>query len=77
MQDTSVLGVESHKLHLHGDNFIIEQGFDNYDLMNDPAKLNLVDLVERNTIDIPTSGWVVNRFLADNPGLSRLECIFS
>ncbi|CAL9756712.1 unnamed protein product [Musa acuminata subsp. burmannicoides] len=77
MQDTSVLGVESYKLHLHGDNFIIEQGFDNYDPMNDPAKLNLVDLVERNTIDIPTSGWVVNRFLADNPGVSRLECIFS
>ncbi|CAL9756729.1 unnamed protein product [Musa acuminata subsp. burmannicoides] len=36
MQDTSVLGMESHNLHLHGDNFIIEQGFDNYDPMNDP-----------------------------------------
>lgn len=36
MQDTSVLGVESHNLHLHGYNFIIiEQGFDNYDIMNE------------------------------------------
>lgn len=53
------------------------KGFDNYDPVNNPAKFNLVDLVERNTIGIPTSGWVVIRFLADDLGLYRLECLLS
>ncbi|KAJ3683219.1 hypothetical protein LUZ60_013446 [Juncus effusus] len=69
MQDTSILGVESHPLHLHGFNFfVVGQGFGNYNPAKDPARFNLVDPVERNTIGVPPGGWVAIRFLADNPG---------
>lgn len=72
LQDTSILGAESHPLHLHGFNFfIVGEGFGNYDPNNDPAKFNLVDPVERNTVGVPSGGWVAIRFLADNPGAYR------
>ena len=70
LQDTSILGAESHPLHLHGFNFfVVGQGFGNFDPANDPAKFNLVDPVERNTVGVPAGGWVAIRFRADNPGL--------
>lgn len=75
LQDTSILGAESHPLHLHGFNFfVVGQGFGNYDPNNDPTRFNLVDPVERNTVSVPAGGWVAIRFLADNPGayLGRL-----
>ena len=69
MQDTSILGAESHPLHLHGFNFfVVGQGFGNYDPNKDPANFNLVDPMERNTVGVPSGGWVAIRFLADNPG---------
>ncbi|CAD5177322.1 unnamed protein product [Musa acuminata subsp. malaccensis] len=75
MQDTSILGAESHPLHLHGYNFfVVGQGFGNYDPVNDPAKFNLVDPVERNTIGVTAGGWVAIRFLADNPGVWFMHC---
>ncbi|KQK10526.1 laccase-4 [Brachypodium distachyon] len=75
MQDTSVLGIESHPLHLHGFNyFVVGQGFGNYDSAKDPAKFNLVDPVERNTVGVPAGGWVAIRFLADNPGVWFMHC---
>ncbi|KAM7502582.1 hypothetical protein LguiB_001486 [Lonicera macranthoides] len=71
MQDTSILGAESHPLHLHGFNFfIVGQGFGNYDASKDPTKFNLVDPMERNTVGVPSGGWVAIRFLADNPDFS-------
>ncbi|KAK1316120.1 Laccase-17 [Acorus calamus] len=69
MQDTSILGAESHPLHLHGFNFyVVGQGFGNYDSVKDPLKFNLIDPVERNTVNVPAGGWVAIRFIADNPG---------
>ena len=69
LQDTSILGIESHPLHLHGFNFfVVGQGFGNFDSKKDPPKFNLVDPVERNTVGVPSGGWVAIRFLADNPG---------
>ncbi|XP_073062962.1 LOW QUALITY PROTEIN: laccase-17-like [Primulina eburnea] len=77
MQDTSILGAENHPLHLHGYNFfVVGEGFGNYDPNNDPAKFNLVDPVERNTIGVPAGGWVAIRFLADNPGVWFMHCHF-
>ncbi|CAJ1798527.1 unnamed protein product [Sphenostylis stenocarpa] len=62
MQDTSILGAESHPLHLHGFNFfVVGQGFGNFDPSKDPAKFNLVDPVERNTVGVPSGGWVCER----------------
>ncbi|XP_017618468.1 laccase-17-like [Gossypium arboreum] len=75
MQDTSILGAESHPLHLHGFNFfIVGQGFGNFDPNKDPAKFNLIDPVERNTVGVPSGGWVAIRFLADNPGVWFMHC---
>ncbi|GFZ10972.1 laccase 17 [Actinidia rufa] len=42
--------------------------FGNYDPNTDPKTFNLVDPVERNTVGVPSGGWVAIRFLADNPG---------
>ena len=73
LQDTSIIAAESHPLHLHGYNFfVVGQGSGNFDPQNDPAKFNLVDPVERNTIGVPSGGWVAIRFLADNPGKSNI-----
>ncbi|CAN6332819.1 unnamed protein product [Urochloa humidicola] len=75
LQDTSILGAESHPLHLHGyDFFVVGSGFGNYDAANDTAKYNLVDPVQRNTISVPTAGWVAIRFRADNPGVWIMHC---
>ncbi|KAB2060153.1 hypothetical protein ES319_A11G358600v1 [Gossypium barbadense] len=75
MQDTSILGAESHPLHLHGYNFfIVGQGFGNYDPNKDPLKFNLVDPMERNTAGVPAGGWIAIRFFADNPGAWFMHC---
>ncbi|KAI4368857.1 hypothetical protein MLD38_017365 [Melastoma candidum] len=77
MQDTSIITTESHPLHLHGFNFfVVGQGFGNFDPNNDPKNFNLVDPVERNTIGVPSGGWVAIRFLADNPGVWFMHCHF-
>lgn len=69
LQDTSILGAESHPVHLHGFNFfVVGQGFGNFDPEKDPKNYNLVDPVERNTVAVPSGGWAAIRFLADNPG---------
>ncbi|EOY07485.1 hypothetical protein SCA6_001483 [Theobroma cacao] len=75
MQDTSILGAESHPLHLHGYNFfVVGQGFGNFDPNKDPAKFNLVDPMERNTAGVPAGGWLAIRFFADNPGVWFMHC---
>ncbi|OMO97252.1 Multicopper oxidase, type 1 [Corchorus olitorius] len=75
MQDTSIIGAESHPLHLHGFNFfVIGQGIGNFNPNKDPAKFNLVDPAERNTVGVPSGGWVAIRFLADNPGVWFMHC---
>ncbi|KAG8376916.1 hypothetical protein BUALT_Bualt09G0113900 [Buddleja alternifolia] len=77
LQDTSILGAESHPLHLHGFNFfVVGEGFGNYDPNKDPRNFNLVDPIERNTIGVPAGGWVAIRFLADNPGVWFMHCHF-
>ncbi|KAE8698651.1 Laccase-16 [Hibiscus syriacus] len=75
LQDTNLLTVESHPFHLHGYNFfIVGTGIGNYDPAKDPAKYNLVDPPERNTVGVPTGGWTAIRFRADNPGVWFMHC---
>ncbi|XP_059625238.1 laccase-17-like [Cornus florida] len=77
LQDTSILGAESHPFHLHGYNFfVVGQGFGNFDPNKDPPNFNLVDPVERNTIGVPSGGWLAIRFRADNPGVWFMHCHF-
>lgn len=69
LQDTSIISPENHPIHLHGFNFFaVGKGLGNYNPKVDPNNFNLVDPVERNTIGVPSGGWVAIRFKADNPG---------
>lgn len=75
LQDTSIIAAENHPIHLHGFNFLaIGKGIGNYNPKTDPKKFNLIDPVERNTIGVPSGGWVAIRFRADNPGVWFLHC---
>ncbi|KAH0696435.1 hypothetical protein KY290_013797 [Solanum tuberosum] len=75
IQDTNLLTVESHPFHLHGYNFfVVGTGIGNFDPKKDPAKYNLIDPPERNTVGVPTGGWTAIRFRADNPGVWFFHC---
>ncbi|KAK1437121.1 hypothetical protein QVD17_02906 [Tagetes erecta] len=75
LQNTALIGIENHPMHLHGFNFyVLAQGFGNYDPTNDPRKFNLVNPQERNTLGVPVGGWAVIRFRANNPGVWFIHC---
>ncbi|KAL8224694.1 hypothetical protein R6Q57_017251 [Mikania cordata] len=75
LQDTSIISPENHPIHLHGFNFfVVGKGLGNYNAKVDPNNFNLVDPVERNTISVPSGGWVAIRFIADNPGVWFMHC---
>ncbi|XP_073274449.1 laccase-4-like [Primulina huaijiensis] len=75
LQDTGIIAPETHPVHLHGFNFFaIGKGLGNYNPNTDPKNFNLVDPVERNTIGVPSGGWVAIRFRADNPGVWFMHC---
>lgn len=74
-QDTGFLNVENHPIHVHGHNFfIVGWGMGNYNVGKDPAKYNLIDPPERNTVGVPKGGWAAIRFKADNPGVWFIHC---
>jgi len=75
LQNTRLIAKESHPMHLHGFNFfVLAQGFGNYDeaAAAPGFKFNLVNPQERNTVAVPTGGWAVIRFVANNPGKERI-----
>nr|GMD46507.1 laccase-7-like [Ipomoea batatas] len=75
LQNTALVGIESHPIHLHGYNFhILAQGFGNYDPVSDSSNFNLYNPQERNTIAVPAGGWAVIRFQANNPGAWIMHC---
>ncbi|KAJ0028667.1 hypothetical protein Pint_35220 [Pistacia integerrima] len=75
LQDTGIIAPENHPVHLHGFNFFaVGKGLGNFNPKKDPRKFNLVDPVERNTIGVPSGGWVAIRFRADNPGVWFMHC---
>ncbi|KAK7294610.1 hypothetical protein RJT34_17499 [Clitoria ternatea] len=75
LQNTAILAVESHPIHLHGFNFhVLAQGFGNYNSTKDEQKFNLVNPQIRNTIAVPVGGWAVIRFQANNPGMWIMHC---
>ncbi|KAF3598802.1 hypothetical protein F2Q69_00033104 [Brassica cretica] len=68
VQNTGIISPESHPMHLHGFNFyVLGYGFGNYDPIRDARKLNLVNPQMHNTVGVPPGGWVVLRFMANNP----------
>lgn len=68
-QGTASLQLESHPIHLHGQNFyIVGTGFGNYNASADPASFNLRNPPSRNTVAVPSGGWAAVRFSTTNPG---------
>ncbi|EOA20248.1 hypothetical protein CARUB_v10000548mg [Capsella rubella] len=75
LQNTGILTAESHPMHLHGFNFyVLAYGFGNYDPLRDARKLNLFNPQMHNTVGVPPGGWVVLRFVANNPGVWLFHC---
>ncbi|KAG2685986.1 hypothetical protein I3843_10G146400 [Carya illinoinensis] len=75
LQDTGIIAPENHPVHLHGFNFFaVGRGLGNYNPKKDSKHFNLIDPVERNTIGVPSGGWVAIRFRADNPGVWFMHC---
>lgn len=75
LQDTGFMNLENHPIHIHGHNFyIVGTGFGNFNAAKDPAKYNLVDPPERNTVGVPMGGWAALRINADNPGVWFIHC---
>lgn len=76
----------SHPFHLHGYNFYVlashrsDNGWGSYSpyaKSGDAAikpHLNLVDPLRKDTVSVPRRGYVVLRFLADNPGIWMFHC---
>ncbi|KAF7018646.1 hypothetical protein CFC21_031912 [Triticum aestivum] len=76
-QDTSILGSESHPMHLHGYSFyVVGRGAGNFDRRKDPATYNLDDPPYQNTVSVPKAGWAAIRFRAVNPGVWFMHCHF-
>ncbi|CAG8536268.1 9559_t:CDS:2 [Ambispora leptoticha] len=64
---------EDHPFHMHGHHFwILGTGEGLFDKNN--ATLNLIDPIKRDTQDVPAKGWLVIRFVADNPGVWTFHC---
>ncbi|XP_008801383.2 laccase-25-like [Phoenix dactylifera] len=75
LQNTALIGIENHPIHLHGFNFfVLAQGFGNFDWETAVKSYNLVHPQVRNTIAVPTGGWAVIRFVANNPGVWFMHC---
>lgn len=75
LQNTALITIENHPMHLHGFNFhVLAQGFGNYNPKTDPKKFNLVNPQLRNTIGVPVGGWAAIRFRANNPGVWFMHC---
>ncbi|RLN42472.1 laccase-23-like [Panicum miliaceum] len=56
-------------IHIHGyDFYIVAEGLGNFNAATDTPCSTFEDLLMRNTVGVPVSGWVVIRFVADNPG---------
>ncbi|MED6148200.1 hypothetical protein PIB30_050872, partial [Stylosanthes scabra] len=67
-QNMALIGVQNHPIHIHGFSFhVLALGFRNFDPHRDWKLFNLVNPQIRNTIAVPPGGWVVIRFLANNP----------
>ncbi|KAL5747091.1 hypothetical protein ACOSQ2_024388 [Xanthoceras sorbifolium] len=75
LQDTSIVTIENHPMHLHGYEFyVVGMGFGNFNPSRDTAKFNLINPPRRNTIGTPPGGWVAIQFVANNPGIWLMHC---
>lgn len=68
---------EQHPFHLHGHHFWVlgsGSGFFNPLNATQASSLNLVNPILRDTATLPVNGYLVIRFVANNPGLWPMHC---
>lgn len=64
----------NHPLHLHGTRvWVLAQGH-GYPNMTELAGLNVSNPLRRDTVSIEAFGWILIRFIADNPGMWAFHC---
>ncbi|GJE96135.1 multicopper oxidase [Phanerochaete sordida] len=64
-------GAGVHPFHLHGHSpYILGSGTGTYD----GTGLNTVNPLNRDTYAVPSNGWLVARFVTDNPGIWTIHC---
>ncbi|KAK9463448.1 multicopper oxidase-domain-containing protein [Lipomyces oligophaga] len=65
----------SHPFHLHGYKFwVLGAGSGNYHSSNKKIILNTQNPIMRDTVGVQGYGWVLVRFIADNPGIWAFHC---
>jgi FtsP/CotA-like multicopper oxidase with cupredoxin domain len=64
----------NHPFHLHGHKFwVLGQGTGYFDMKN-YRSINTTNPLRRDTVTIEAFGWVLIRFVADNPGMWAMHC---
>ncbi|CAG8498324.1 4808_t:CDS:2 [Ambispora gerdemannii] len=63
-----------HPFHLHGHNFWVLGVGQNETYQQGVSTLNTVTAIKRDTAVVPSAGWLVIRFVADNPGVWMFHC---
>ncbi|CAG8646099.1 5917_t:CDS:2, partial [Ambispora leptoticha] len=63
-----------HPFHLHGHNFWVLGTGLNETFKQGVSTLNTRTAIKRDTVVLPSAGWLAIRFVADNPGAWMLHC---
>ena len=64
----------NHPFHMHGHQFwVLDQGSGYID-MDHYAEINTTNPLRRDTVSVEAYGWILVRFVADNPGMWAMHC---
>jgi iron transport multicopper oxidase len=68
------VGTQEHPFHLHGNHFwVLGRGAGRFGPSHE-GELNTRNPVKRDTVQVPQEGWMVLRFIANNPGVWVAHC---
>ncbi|KAK4227794.1 putative laccase [Podospora fimiseda] len=67
-------GYEAHPMHLHGHDFAILQQAENTLFKPENIRINRLNPPRRDVVMMPTKGFIIIAFKADNPGSWLLHC---
>ncbi|KAF2141018.1 multicopper oxidase [Aplosporella prunicola CBS 121167] len=67
----------SHPLHMHGYKFFVLSSGHGYPPVDLMQNLDLSNPLRRDTASVEAFGWILLRFVADNPGIWAFHCHFT
>jgi hypothetical protein len=74
IQQDDTAGAIPHPVHLHGHDFYVLDVGENTTWSGDISRLRLDNPIRRDTVTLPTKGYIVLAFEADNPGVWLMHC---